>query len=110
VYVSRVVESHALTVSPVLQSVVILGLLVVPLVLCAVRPRVLRYVIALGIAYAGAEWALAYRSNLVEHGGDWTAGSELLAVTGFFALIFFALWFSAALAGWALGRKLRRNA
>lgn len=96
--------------SRVLESVVILGLLVVPLVLCTVRPRTLRYVVALGIVYAAVGWALAYRSSLVEHGGDWTGGAELLAFTGFFALIFYGLWFTAALVGWALGRRLGRNA
>lgn len=88
----------------------ILGLLVVPLLLCALRPRAVRYVVALGIAYAATEWAVAYRSNLVEHGGDWSEGGELLAVTGLLALIFFALWLSAAFVGWALGRKLGRSA
>ena len=82
--------------SAVLESVVTLGLLVVPPLLCAVRPHAFRYVVALGIVYASAEWALAYRSSLVEHGGDWTSGGELLAFTGFFAMLFFALWVGLA--------------
>jgi hypothetical protein len=51
-----------------------------------------------------AEWFIAYRSNLVEHGGDWNGGAELAAFTGVLALLFFFLWIGAALLGRVIAR------
>ena len=83
--------------------------LVLPVALCAVWPDAFRWVVALGVALAGTEWVLAYRSNQVEHGGDSQTGGELLAYTGFFAVFYFVIWLAFALLGRIVGRKRARG-
>jgi hypothetical protein len=61
------------------------------------------------VAFAGAEWMLAYRSNQVDHGGDWQGGGELLANTGFFAVFYFVIWLALALLGRIVGLKRARG-
>jgi len=48
---------------------------------------------------------LAYRSNQIDHGGDWQAGGELLAYTGFFAVLYVVIWVAFALLGRIIGLK-----
>jgi len=52
---------------------------------------------------------LAYRSNQVDHGGDWQAGGELFAYTGFFAVLYFVIWLAFALLGRIVGLKRARG-
>jgi hypothetical protein len=79
--------------------------LVVPLCLSLVVRRGHRWIALLGLPAAGIEWALAYRDNQVDHGGDWNPGAELVFVTGIFALLFFfPLW----LVGLGIGVGLHR--
>ena len=80
-------------------------LLVLPVALCIAWPHAFRWVVALGLASAGTEWMLAYRSNQVDHGGDWQAGGELLAYTGFFAVLYVVIWVAFALLGRIVGLK-----
>ena len=84
--------------------------LLVPLVACSVWPRAFQFVLVVGVVAAGIEWALAYRSSQVEHGGDWQPGGDLLAFTGFFAVLYFAVWLVFSLLGVIVGRKLLHNA
>jgi hypothetical protein len=80
-----------------------------PVALCAVWPHTFRSFLALGASLAGVEWLLAYRSNQVDYGGDWQRGGELLAYTGFFAVIFFLIWLTFALLGRVVGLRHARG-
>ena len=66
-------------------------------------------ILGLGATLAGIEWALAYRSNQFEHGGDWQPGTELLVFTGIVAVTYFLIWLGLALLGATVGRSLRRR-
>jgi len=92
-----------------LSSIAILLLYVVPFVVCALMPRSLWYIVAAGAILAGTEWGLAYHDNLIENGGDWHGGWNLLAFTGVFAVLLFGLWVALALLGLVLGRAARHR-
>lgn len=68
----------------------------------ALPDRAVRWLLAVGVAFAVGEWVLAYRRSVDRDDGR--EGLELILVSGVFALLFAALW---AL-GIAVGLGVRR--
>jgi hypothetical protein len=91
----------------VYSSIAILLVYAVPFV-CALVPRAFLYVVASGLVLAAAEWVLAYHGSLVENGGDWSGGGELLGFTGVLACLLLGVWVGLALLGRYVGRLRRK--
>ena len=83
--------------------------LVVPLCLSLMVRRGRRWIALLGLPAVGIEWVLAYHDNQVDHGGDWNPGTELAAVTGISAFLFYLpLWLVGVLIGAGIRRAIDR--